>query len=280
MAAEPGSWSGYDPVAHDYARMAAQCHLPIARDLVALVAVPSGARVLDLGAGTGVVASVAADAAGASGSVVALDPSAALLTHVRHRAVTAVVASTPGLPFADAVFDVVTASLVLGHLDDPGLGLADTARVLRPGGRLGLATWGRLDDPPPVDDSAERAAHAAWDAVVARHTDLDRVDEAAAATLPGEAWFADPARIRLALAEVGFRSVACTARTYGVPLSHEDWRRRASTGARARFVRSLLDEEQSAAVDAEVLAALHDRRVPEPIHCIDEVIVTVATAPT
>ncbi|MFM8304448.1 MAG: class I SAM-dependent methyltransferase [Actinomycetota bacterium] len=279
MAAGPGGWRGYDRVARDYARMAARCHLPIARDLVTLVAVPSGARVLDLGAGTGVVASVAADTAGASGSVVALDPSAALLAQVHHRGVDIVAGSTPGLPFADASFDVVTASLVLGHLDDPRLGLADAARVLRPGGRLGLASWGRLDDPPPVDGSGERAAHAVWDTVVARHTDLDRVDEAAAAALPGEAWFADPARIRLALAEAGLRSVACTAHTYRVPLTHEDWRQRVGTGARARFVRSLLDEEESAAVDAEVLAALRER-VPEPIQCVDEVIVTVATAPT
>ena len=40
------------------------------------------------------------------------------------------------MPFADGAFDCVTAGWVLEHLTDPGPGLAEMARVLRPGGRL------------------------------------------------------------------------------------------------------------------------------------------------
>ena len=40
------------------------------------------------------------------------------------------------MPFANGAFDCVTAGWVLEHLTDPAPGLAEMARVLRPGGRL------------------------------------------------------------------------------------------------------------------------------------------------
>jgi SAM-dependent methyltransferase len=44
------------------------------------------------------------------------------------------VASADRLPFADRAFDVVTANMVVEHLDDPARQFAEVARVLRPGG--------------------------------------------------------------------------------------------------------------------------------------------------
>jgi len=38
------------------------------------------------------------------------------------------------LPFRDASFDVVTANMVVEHLEDPGSSFAEVARVLKPGG--------------------------------------------------------------------------------------------------------------------------------------------------
>jgi SAM-dependent methyltransferase len=51
----------------------------------------------------------------------------------------AVVADVMRLPFPDAVFDAAVASFVLNHLVDPVGGLAELARVARPGGAV-LAT--------------------------------------------------------------------------------------------------------------------------------------------
>jgi SAM-dependent methyltransferase len=46
------------------------------------------------------------------------------------------------LPFPNASFDTVVANHMLYHLDDPGDGLREFARVLRPAGRLAIATNG------------------------------------------------------------------------------------------------------------------------------------------
>src|SRR6476660_8724666 len=96
-------------VASAYARLAAPSQFACpARDLVGLLDVSPGARVLDVGSGTGLVASALAEAVGATGQVVAIDPSAAMLSAVRPQPpYHLVVAQLPGLPFPDAAFDAV-----------------------------------------------------------------------------------------------------------------------------------------------------------------------------
>lgn len=56
--------------------------------------------------------------------------------------VTAQVADVTALPFADAAFDVVISNFMLYHVPDQPAALAEMRRVLRPGGRLYLATNG------------------------------------------------------------------------------------------------------------------------------------------
>ena len=112
------AWQSYDAIADVYERVAALCHAQMARDLVAAVAPSFGARVLDLGAGTGVAAQAASAAVGADGVVVAADPSSALLRRADTPRLHRVAAAAPGLPFADAAFDVVVANLVVGLFED------------------------------------------------------------------------------------------------------------------------------------------------------------------
>jgi ubiquinone/menaquinone biosynthesis C-methylase UbiE len=57
------------------------------------------------------------------------------------------------LPFADGSFDTVIANHMLYHVDDPAAVLASFARVLRPGGRLAVATNG-LDHLAELDEIA------------------------------------------------------------------------------------------------------------------------------
>lgn len=70
----------------------------------------------------------------------ALDLSGAMLARSRGRGVDLNMARVQGdgmsLPFADESFDVVVLHLILAVLPRPDLCLAETARVLKPGGRI------------------------------------------------------------------------------------------------------------------------------------------------
>lgn len=91
-------------------------------------------RVLDLGSGTGRNLPLLPRDTRAVG----LDPSLEALGRARRRAprVPLVVGRAEALPFRDATFDTVLSGLVFCSVDDPGGGLAEVRRVLRPDGRL------------------------------------------------------------------------------------------------------------------------------------------------
>ena len=115
-----------------------------AEALLDLARVVSGSSVLDVATGPGYVAGRAA-ARGAS--VVAVDFSDEMLelAATLHPRVTFRQADAEALPFGDASFDAVVAAFLMPHVSDLPAVCAELARVLRPGGRLALATW----DPSP-----------------------------------------------------------------------------------------------------------------------------------
>ncbi len=97
----------------------------------------SGRRILDAGCGSGPLTA----ALRAQGAVVTgFDASAAMVDLARERlgedADVRVADLAAPLPFADAEFDDVVASLVLHYLEDWTVPLAELRRVLKPGGRL------------------------------------------------------------------------------------------------------------------------------------------------
>jgi SAM-dependent methyltransferase len=57
------------------------------------------------------------------------------------------VADASRLGLGDGSFDAVSMAFMLFHLSDPATGLAEVRRVLRPGGAVGVATWGEDTEP-------------------------------------------------------------------------------------------------------------------------------------
>jgi ubiquinone/menaquinone biosynthesis C-methylase UbiE len=112
--------------------------------------VTPGERVLDLGCGTGtLLLQLASRVPGARIAGVDADP--AMLRQARAKASAAGIsldlapAWADALPFADGSFDVVLSSLFFHHLqhDDKRRSLREVRRVLRPGGRVLIADFGR-----------------------------------------------------------------------------------------------------------------------------------------
>ncbi|WP_188193868.1 class I SAM-dependent methyltransferase [Nonomuraea sp. SYSU D8015] len=105
-----------------------------------LLARAHGARLLDVGCGTGVV-TAAALALGAEVTAVDPDPAMVELAARRHPYATIRKAALPDLPFADEAFDAVAGNFVINHVPDTAESLKELRRVLRPGGALALSWW-------------------------------------------------------------------------------------------------------------------------------------------
>jgi demethylmenaquinone methyltransferase / 2-methoxy-6-polyprenyl-1,4-benzoquinol methylase len=122
--------------------------------MVATVNAIPGGTVLDVAAGTGLVARELA--ARKRVHVVALDPSEPMLRAgepVTRAAglrdlVRPVLGRAEELPFPDATFDAVTFTYLLRYVDDPEATLRELARVLRPGGSLSCVEFHEPE--PPV----------------------------------------------------------------------------------------------------------------------------------
>src|SRR3954464_157996 len=111
--------------------------------LVERLGLEDGARVLDVGCGTGRLAHWIAERVGMRGAVIAIDPLEERIGLARSRGgkVRFEVGQAEDLrAFEDASFDAVCMSSVLHWVGDKARALAEVRRVLRPGGRLGVTT--------------------------------------------------------------------------------------------------------------------------------------------
>lgn len=123
-----------------------------------------GETVLDLGSGGGIDVLLAAKRVGASGFVYGLDMTEEMLSLARGNAASAGVTNVEfvkgyieDIPLADKSVDVVISNCVINLSADKPAVIAEMARVLKPGGRVGISDI-VADDSLSVEDRLERGS--------------------------------------------------------------------------------------------------------------------------
>ncbi|HEY0166558.1 MAG TPA: methyltransferase domain-containing protein [Jatrophihabitans sp.] len=129
-----------DPAA--YGEFIGRYSEPLAAQFATFVGARAGQRALDVGSGPGALTAVLVERLGPQ-AVVAVDPSASFVSAIRRRLPEVEVqqARAERLPFDDEAFDLVLAQLVVHFMDDPEAGIAEMARVARPGGVVAACVW-------------------------------------------------------------------------------------------------------------------------------------------
>jgi demethylmenaquinone methyltransferase/2-methoxy-6-polyprenyl-1,4-benzoquinol methylase len=118
------------------------------RALIEAIGPRPGQRLLDVATGTGMVAFALA---GRGADVVGLDQSDHMLAVARSKLarrpglagrVSFIEGEAERLPFGDCEFDALTFTYLLRYVDDPAATMRELARVVKPGGRIGMVEFG------------------------------------------------------------------------------------------------------------------------------------------
>ena len=166
-----------------------------------VLALAPGERVLDLACGTGDFAEMCRDR---GAEVVATDYAAQMLHHADLRGLGGILVRGDALsmPFADSVFDVAVCGFALRNFTSLPPVFAELARVLKPGGRVGLL---EVDRPAfaPI-----RLGHALYFERVVPFVGRLLADRKAYAYLPASAAYLPPwPTMKSMLEEAGFECV-------------------------------------------------------------------------
>ena len=140
---EPAAAIGFDRQAASYARARPGYPAEVADLLLGEAGLSAGAKVCDVGAGTGIFARFAQ---GLGLEVTGVEPVAGMRAQFAAQSpdLELVDATAESLPFPDGSFDAVTCAQAF-HWFDPQPALREFARVLKPGGTLFLV-WNARDE--------------------------------------------------------------------------------------------------------------------------------------
>jgi ubiquinone/menaquinone biosynthesis C-methylase UbiE len=223
------------------------------RRTVDRLALAPGARVLDVCCGSGASAIPAARAVGPTGSVLGIDLAQRMLEIARRKAAQQGLRHVEfrtgdllalGLP--EATFDAAICVFGIFFVPDMAAAVRALWRVVRPGGRLAVTTWG--------PDFFEPASTAFWDAVrdvaPALHKGFNPWDR-----------ITDPASLRELFAEAGIASCEAVAEAGEHPIPSPDAWWTAVLGSGYRGTVDKLDAASAAQVRAANLRFIRERGV-------------------
>jgi SAM-dependent methyltransferase len=208
--ATPLAWN---LVSAGYAADNVEHFVAYSKDALDLARVSRGERILDVAAGPG---SLAIQAAARVAEVHALDFSVNMLAELQKRVTEAAIDNViaregdgQALPYEAATFDAAFSMFGLIFFPDRAQGMRELARVLRPGGRVVIASWQPMTRVPV----------------------LVSVFEALSAELPsvpfgdGKGPLSDPDDLRRELSEAGFTNVEVVEVTHAfeTPSVDELW---------------------------------------------------------
>jgi SAM-dependent methyltransferase len=115
---------------------------------------PRGLRWIDVGCGNGAFSEVVVERC-APAAVQGVDPSGAQIDFARKRPAARLakfeIGNAMALPFPNAAFDAATMALVIFFVPDPKKGVAEMARVVRPGGMVAAYAWDILGGGHPQE---------------------------------------------------------------------------------------------------------------------------------
>src|SRR6516225_1693143 len=180
------------------------------------LALRPGARVLDVGCGTGASALPAAARVGPTGKVIGIDLAERLLEIARHKAASRNLGNVAfhfgdmeRFGYPDRHFDAVVCVFAIFFVPDMAMQLRELWRMVRPDGQLAITTW--------LPRVMEPAASVFWSAVKELRPEL---------YLGFNPWdrITDPAPLRALLAEAGIANADILAEDGSQDLgSPEDW---------------------------------------------------------
>jgi ubiquinone/menaquinone biosynthesis C-methylase UbiE len=144
--------AAFDNSAATYEQVGVDYFAPLGAELARRAALQPGAAVLDLGCGRGHVLFPVAAAVGPGGRVVGTDLSPRMVQACAAQAaaaglsqVSVMVGDAAAPDFPAGSFDVVTAGMVMFFVPAPRDAMRAVARVLRPGGRFAMSSFGPSD---------------------------------------------------------------------------------------------------------------------------------------
>lgn len=128
---------------------------PLTRALIEQAQIEQGQSVLDVAGGAGEPSLTIAEVVGPRGLVMCTDAVPEMVAAAEREAVDRGVenvrfrqCTAESLPFADDSFDVAVSRLGIMFFPDPLAGVREMLRVIKPGGHIALAVWGKSEFNP------------------------------------------------------------------------------------------------------------------------------------